>query len=305
MSIGLPVYNGERFLARALDGFLAQTYADFELIVSDNASTDGTGDIARAYAARDARIRYHRNEHNIGLAGNYNSVFAKARGAYFKWAPADDVCLPDYLTRCVDVLDDDPSVVLVYPATQFIDMDDQPLDIQDPGFHLLSEDSAERLRYVLEAEHWVNAITGLIRTAALRTTRLMPPYYGGDYRLLGELSLLGKFQEIPERLLLRRIHPRSSSQFGNAGATPDKHWLTKYMKGDGAKLSLPYCSLTLDRLRIIAASRLSARQKVSLLRSLLRQVRWGRDRVWDELLTAGGVTLGRWLGRGSNARNKP
>lgn len=293
VSIGLPVYNGERYLAAALDCFLAQTFTDFELIVADNASTDRVGEIAQDYAARDARIRYHRNERNIGLSGNFNRVFELARGPYFKWAPADDVCLPTYLERCVAALDADPSVVLAYPATQFINAEDQPLDIQDPGFHLVSDAAAERLRYVLESEHWVNAVIGLIRADALRKTRMLPAYYGGDYRLLSQLALLGKFQEIPERLMLRRIHPRSSSQFGANGATPDQGFLAKYMKGDNARTSLPFCSLSFDQFRIVLSSSLSASEKMSLFRLLFRRLRWGRDRAWNELLTVGGSAIVR------------
>src|SRR5262249_37479880 len=97
VSIGLTVYNGEQFLEETVDAFLAQTYTDFELIIADNASTDRTGEIGREYAARDSRVRYPRNERNLGLAGNHNRAFALARGEYFKWAAADDVCLPNYL----------------------------------------------------------------------------------------------------------------------------------------------------------------------------------------------------------------
>src|SRR5262245_34908562 len=120
VSIGLPVYNGQQFLEETLNSILAQTYTDFELIISDNASTDRTSEIARAYVAKDARVRYHRNENNLGVAGNYNGVFSLASGEYFKWAPADDTCLPNYLARCVEILDLDSTVVLAYPQTQFV-----------------------------------------------------------------------------------------------------------------------------------------------------------------------------------------
>src|SRR5688572_28337892 len=92
VSIGLPVYNGERFLSEALDSLLGQTLADFELIVSDNASTDRTAEICLAYAARDARVRYVRQQTNIGAIRNWNFVARQARGQYFKWASANDFC---------------------------------------------------------------------------------------------------------------------------------------------------------------------------------------------------------------------
>ena len=97
VSIGLPVYNGELFLENALDSILSQTYSDFELIISDNASDDKTEEICRSYAARDKRVRYSRNAHNLGAAPNYNRVYHLARGRYFKWASHDDVLAPEFL----------------------------------------------------------------------------------------------------------------------------------------------------------------------------------------------------------------
>jgi glycosyltransferase involved in cell wall biosynthesis len=114
VSIGMPVYNGENFIVESLDALFAQTFTDFELIICDNASTDRTGEICREYAARDARIRYCRNETNIGASANYNLTFELARGDYFKWAAHDDICAPTYVERCVEALDRDPGVALAY-----------------------------------------------------------------------------------------------------------------------------------------------------------------------------------------------
>src|SRR5215207_1517689 len=105
VSVGLPVYNGENYLAEAIDSVLAQTYQNFELIISDNASTDSTEEICRDYAARDRRIRYFREPQNRGAAWNFNHTFELARGEYFKWVAHDDVIGPQYLARTVDQLD--------------------------------------------------------------------------------------------------------------------------------------------------------------------------------------------------------
>ena len=121
VSIGLPVYNGEKFIREAIDSIFSQTFEDFELIISDNGSTDRTQQICQAYAAQDLRIRYYRNKKNIGAARNYNLVFELASGEYFKWAAHDDLCAPEYLERCVEILDRDPDVVLCYPKTSIID----------------------------------------------------------------------------------------------------------------------------------------------------------------------------------------
>src|SRR5438128_3187989 len=108
VSLGLPVFNGEAFLVQVLESILAQTYGDFELIISDNASTDATPDICRVYAARDPRIRYVRNATNVGAARNFNRVFQLSTGEYYKLANADDVCAPTLVERCVAVLDTHP-----------------------------------------------------------------------------------------------------------------------------------------------------------------------------------------------------
>lgn len=114
VSIGVPVYNAERYLRTALDSLLAQTYADFELLISDNASTDATEAIYREYATRDARIRYSRQPVNKGAAFNFNAVMRMATGEYFMWAAADDLRDPDFLRLAVAVLDSDPSCGLVF-----------------------------------------------------------------------------------------------------------------------------------------------------------------------------------------------
>src|SRR3972149_8539793 len=90
VSVGLPVFNGEQFLRQALDSVLAQTYPGFELIISDNASTDRTQDICEAYATRDKRIQYYRQSKNVGGGRNYNFVFEVSNGEYFKWLAHDD-----------------------------------------------------------------------------------------------------------------------------------------------------------------------------------------------------------------------
>jgi glycosyltransferase involved in cell wall biosynthesis len=121
VSIGLPVYNGENFLHEAITSILAQTFQDFELIISDNASTDKTEEICRAFTDQDERIKYSRNRENIGVEKNFYRVFALSSGKYFKWAAHDDLCHPDFLQSCIDVLDRDFTTVLCYPRAVIID----------------------------------------------------------------------------------------------------------------------------------------------------------------------------------------
>src|SRR3989449_9323369 len=118
VSMAVPVYNGERYLGEALDSLLAQTYHDFELIICDNASTDGTGEIARSYASMDERVRDVRNERNLGLAGNVKRAFQLSSGEYFRWHAADDGGAPQCLARCVAVADRHPAAVRAYPKSK-------------------------------------------------------------------------------------------------------------------------------------------------------------------------------------------
>ena len=145
LTIGLPVFNGARFIEASVESILSQSFSDLELIISDNASTDDTEAVSRSIAARDPRVTYHRNAGNIGIAANFNLLVPPARGRLFKWATADDLLRPGYLERCVSILDSDPSVVLAYTKTDFVDEDGAPLRLMDPGWHLMSDDPSLRL----------------------------------------------------------------------------------------------------------------------------------------------------------------
>lgn len=279
LTIGLPVYNGARYLEQAVGSILGQSFGDFELIISDNASTDETEAIGRALAARDPRVTYRRNARNVGLSGNFNLLVPLARGRLFKWATSDDVLRPGYLERCVAVLDADPSVVLSYPRTEFVDADGAHLDLTDPGWHLVSDDPSDRLRYALLAGHFVNAALGVIRTDALRRTRLLPRYAGGDFRLMTELSLLGKFVEVPETLYERRIHTGSTG--GNVG---NVSWLRRYWSGVRPGMRGPFWRLCRDRAGIVVRARIPLSRKAALLGELARTMLFQWRRLLGELV---------------------
>ena len=283
VSVGVPVRNGGRFIALTLQSLLAQTFEDFELIISDNASDDETESVCREFAARDSRVVYYRHEQNIGLARNYNFLIKNARGQYFKWAAADDIHEAEYLRRCVDVLQQDDSVVLAYGKAAFIDEHGQRLNEVDPGFDLQNDSVCERLRYVIRSKHWVNAIFGLIRSEVLLKTPLMPDYPSGDYTILGELSLFGKFVEIQEPLFLRRLHPGASSQ--NVG---DDNWLAQFWTGknNAVDARMVLWRRSFGHAATIGRSNLGFAQKLSLAGSLVRTMITGRVRLASELKTA-------------------
>jgi glycosyltransferase involved in cell wall biosynthesis len=212
VSIGLPVYNGENFLEAAIASLLAQTFTDFELIISDNASSDRTEEICRTYAAQDPRIRYSRNPENIGAAENFNRVVELARGEYFKWAAHDDICAPTFLEFCVEVLEDDPSLVLCSTNVGCIDWSGNPVPVkQDPSRPLRSWEVSDRFRAIVLQTFWSYEIFGLMRLAILRKTQLQKANYGTDRAILAELSLHGRFAQVPEVLFFRRFHLKQST----------------------------------------------------------------------------------------------
>jgi glycosyltransferase involved in cell wall biosynthesis len=219
VSLGMPVYNGQRYIEEALDSLLSQSFEDFELIVLDNASTDRTEDICRAYAGKDERIRYLRNRQNYGVIYNFNTVFRLTTGDYFKWAAADDICGPDYLLRAVEMLDRDPSVVLVWAKTSGIDGNGDPAgvpfevsDLNAPR-SVYSPDPVVRFRRLLSNVWWVDGpFYGLMRSEVLSRTPLHPNHISGDQILIAELSLHGRFYEIPENLFFTRVHSGKTSR---------------------------------------------------------------------------------------------
>lgn len=210
VSIGLPVYNGENFIKEALDSLLNQSYTDFELIISDNASTDATESICRSYAERDQRIRYHRQSENQGAAWNYNHVFALATGAYFKWAAHDDLCAPTFIERCVAILDQEPDVVLCTARTKSIDGSGNVLQEYHAKPLGNSPKAWQRFYEFTVVPHPCVSVFGLIRRDVLQRTKLIGKYSGSDRPLLGELSLYGRMYEIPEFLFFYRNHESQS-----------------------------------------------------------------------------------------------
>lgn len=208
VSIGLPVYNGENYLQSALDSLLAQTYKDFELIISDNASTDETQAICETYADIDSRIRYIRNNTNIGAAANYNLVFELARGEYFKWAAHDDTCAPEFLDSCVSILDRDVSVVLCHPAEVAIDEHGTVMpDYMKKYAELKHTDSAsvyKRFHALTCKRHGCYQVFGVVRSSALKRTQKIANYIGSDRVLIAELALMGRLVKTKERIYFRR-----------------------------------------------------------------------------------------------------
>lgn len=210
VSIGLPVFNGENFLRQALESILSQTFEDFEVIISDNASNDGTEKICRKYMYKDRRIKYHRNRINLGAAQNYNKVFRLSHGEYFKWAAHDDELHPDFLKVCLESILKNKSIVLSFPKTYRINSKSNITGSYSIPMKCHSYNVRERFRDLIIVRHSCVAIFGIIRSSVLSKTPLIGGYFGSDRNLLAELGLYGRLIEIPEYLLYRRDHPDAS-----------------------------------------------------------------------------------------------
>ena len=226
VSIGMPVYNGERFLAEALDSILAQDFGDFELIISDNASTDATRDICEAYVRRDSRITYSRLPENLGGARNFNRVFHMSSGDFFKWAAHDDRLRPAFLSRCLDAFQEfrtPPGVI--YPKAEFIDQDGLPMGPDADRMHTDSNYSFVRAFQAIQGMGAVaSAVMGVFHANTLKKTRLLQGFFPADQVLLLETALLGKVIQLEgEPLFQRRIHPGIST-IANQSDRDRLHW---------------------------------------------------------------------------------
>lgn len=240
VSLGLPVNNGEKYLSQTLDSLLGQTFDDFELIISDNGSTDLTPQICQYYSKRDKRIHYYRYEQNLGAAWNFNNAFKLSHGMYFKWVAHDDIISPTFLKKCVDILDSHPEVVWCFSISRHIDPEGKSIDSElagvvsyanrDSNNSLLksqmrptreSSKVFERFGAILLGSGGNLDVFGLIRADAMRKTMLQLPYYGADKVFVAELSLLGRYKEIPEILFSTRVHHAGSGAKTNSKQLQD------------------------------------------------------------------------------------
>lgn len=211
VSLAMPVYNGENFIREAIESILAQDLADLELIITDNASTDATEAICREYAARDSRVRYYRNEKNLGAAPNYNRGFELARGTYLKWCPHDDYMSPNFLSACVAKLEERPDAALAFGYTQSVDQNSQNREWPEVEMGTIDDPNPATRFYRCITEAATNfPVFGLYRMDLLKRTTLHRSYYGSDRALTAEVALLGPCLMAKEAIFYNREHPNRS-----------------------------------------------------------------------------------------------
>lgn len=278
VTIGLPVYNSERYVEQSLQSLLAQTYRNFALVISDNASTDRTGEICKRYAAADSRIQYHRNESNIGNPRNFNRVFQLTTTPFLKWSTADDYWDPAFLERAMEIIEADPSIALCYPQAVLVDSEGQNPQNYDDVLDLRQDDPAERFLSLIQNIRLAHQHLGVIRVAHLRRTSLLATHVGSDINLLAELALYGKFAEIPQRLFYRRFHKDSGSwKRGDAA-----HEARRYHAAS-KQVGFPKWRSNLGFFKAVHRSPLPMRSKLAIDQYLFRRMMWDRQALRSEL----------------------
>jgi glycosyltransferase involved in cell wall biosynthesis len=272
VSIGMPVYNEERYLEQALQSLLSQSFENFELIISDNASTDRTGDICLTYAAKDPRVRYSRMETNLGSSVNFNRVFQLSNSPYFSWASGHDTRHETFIARCLQILEQDASVVLCYPGARWRESDGHLGDVIVGHVETRGMSQVSRYRTVLWGLYYVYQTYGIIRSSALRRTGLMRSNtLVHDNILLTELALLGAFAEVPEPLLfLQRL-----SDFGSFN-----QYTAKVLGPSSERRSAwyLYSKMISEHLRVVLRHTKGSREKavlvLSVIFSMFTKYRW-------------------------------
>jgi glycosyltransferase involved in cell wall biosynthesis len=286
VSVGLPVYNAEKYLASCLQCYVDQTYDRFEVIISDNGSTDGTEKICRDFAARHPFIRYYRQEKNQGAGWNYNEVLRLSQAPYFKWGAYDDLVSPEFLGAAVAALDADPGAVLSYGITVLIDADGKETDRFADPMRIQQDRPSLRLHEYLHKVRLTNAIYGVIRKDKLLATGGLPQYVSGDVVLLAELAMLGTFHELPGSLFYRRIH--DGAYVSNKTWSQRATWFDPKNKG---KLILPTWTHLFNYIKSIRRTPMSGKEKLNCYGVFARWERFQKEDLFAEAKIAFRVKL--------------
>ena len=284
VSIGLPVYNGENFLEDAIRSVLAQTFDDLELVVSDNASTDRSAEIARDFAASDARVRYFRNERNLGAAPNYNRAWAESSGSLFKWLSHDDRILPTYVAATVAALEATPDAVLCNTVVDYIDEHGEVFTTYDSGLALASGgDPAQRFAAMVLRSHACIDFFGMTRREAMAGSLLHGSFHGADRAFLAQMALRGRLLQLPEHLVQMREHKHRYTR-NKSDAKARRLWHDSSAKRSAA---MPTLYLYRQYLRLVQQEQLDAAERRRCVGVLARwwASNWNAARVATDALS--------------------
>jgi glycosyltransferase involved in cell wall biosynthesis len=266
VGLGMPVYNGARYVAEAIRSVLRQTMADFDLVICDNCSTDETQEICLTFAGADERVRYFRNDSNLGAHPNFNRTFELARGKYFKWASHDDVLQPGFLRACVDALEQNAAAALCQSDIDYIDESGRIIGTRQS--HLSgaeSGDPAIRFAALVLQPHDCQAMMGLFRRDILGRSMLLPSFHGADRAMLAQVALLGRFIHVAGAYLQIRDH---GSRYSQARKRPEDRaaW---HDTSNRNRPGFPVLRTYQTYWKAVAAAPISARDKTRARMSLI------------------------------------
>ena len=219
VSIALPVYNGADYVTDCIEGVLAQSYANLELVIADAASTDSTEEICRRFAEGDARVRYARAPTYRGVTENYQAALEAAQGDYVCFVAADDAIHPTFVETCMEAHLANSPLALVFATTAEIPKSwrrdsgvaaDSSYD--DDTLELTSPRPAARLTELIRQLHACNAFNGVHRAETIRAALPFGAYQGWDRVTLAQIVLRGRCLQLPERLQYRRVHAEQASK---------------------------------------------------------------------------------------------
>ena len=284
VSFGLPVRNGAPTIAQAIESVLAQTFENWELVISDNISTDGTSEICASYAARDRRIRHIPSGRDLSIHENFRAAFHHSHGTYFRWYGDDDWLQPQYAERAVAALEASAGSVLCTTVQQY-HRDGHPLPVNDPIPLLGGVDSPDpetRVRALLHLVQrggslGIDPVYALVRRDVAARTGLQNSIRDGDFVYSCEMALLGPFVHVPEVLAHRRL--LSESRIGISRNIFQREQSVLYVARASKGLT------TRSRIRVCAALvAFAAREHAHGVR---RRVRAVRDRFYGGGTAAG------------------
>lgn len=267
--VGLAVYNGGTLLSQAIESILSQDFENIQLIISDNCSTDNTEEVCLKYQTMDKRIKYHRLEENLGGGINFKNVLGLSIAPYFMWASHDDLRERSFISKCLEKIESDPSIALVYPRTKVLDVNSRFLGIANDHINADQDNPIERFRHLIWEIGMCNMFYGLYRTNTLKKVRAWDKTLFGDNLILAEIALLlGKIVQIDDVLFVRRL--TRNYNYRSHDERYEQLILEAEPKMFSDGITLPHCRFTYANLELVNYSEIRESEKNFLMNDVLK-----------------------------------
>jgi glycosyltransferase involved in cell wall biosynthesis len=266
VSIGVPIYNDEKWLRNSLDHLLAQDYKNIEIIIADDVSSDNSSVICREYAAKDQRVKFFQNKFNLGAVRNHEHVFELSSGDYFAWGSGHYYFHHSFISKCLEILESDESVILCCSQTQYIDVNDSVIRETKENLNTRGLPFIERFKKILYGSLTTPSIFyGFYRSNILAKSQLSRKTIAGDLIFLTEIALLGVIAQIDEVLFYRKIcrHETPQQAF--------ERWINTIVQPKGFCLEaiVPHLTMAYEYVKMIEHSNLSLTEKEVFLKEVM------------------------------------